>query len=62
MDGEKKKLRLSFGYLILGLWAATGVQRVREKRSQTPEGVSSGNPEAHRDAVRKPLSRFEGIG
>src|SRR3954470_14573860 len=28
MDGEKKKLRLSFGYLILGLWAVLLVQQV----------------------------------
>jgi cell division protease FtsH len=27
MDGEKKKLRLSFGYLILGLWAVLLVQQ-----------------------------------
>ncbi len=28
MDGEKKKLRLSFGYLILGLWAVLLVQQL----------------------------------
>ena len=28
MDGEKKKLRISFGYLILGLWAVLLVQQV----------------------------------
>jgi cell division protease FtsH len=28
MDGEKKKLRLSFGYVILGLWAVLLVQQV----------------------------------
>jgi cell division protease FtsH len=28
MDGEKKKLKLSFGYLILGLWAVLLVQQV----------------------------------
>jgi cell division protease FtsH len=28
MDGEKKKLRLSFGYLILGLWAVLLIQQV----------------------------------
>jgi cell division protease FtsH len=28
MDGEKKKLRLSFGYLILGLWAVLLVQQI----------------------------------
>ncbi|HEY7373248.1 MAG TPA: ATP-dependent metallopeptidase FtsH/Yme1/Tma family protein, partial [Polyangia bacterium] len=28
MDGEKKKLRLSVGYLILGLWAVLLVQQV----------------------------------
>jgi cell division protease FtsH len=28
MDGEKKRLRISFGYLILGLWAVLLVQQV----------------------------------
>ena len=28
MDGEKKKLRLSVGYLILGLWVVLLVQQV----------------------------------
>jgi cell division protease FtsH len=28
MDGEKKKLRLSFGYLILGLWAVLLIQQL----------------------------------
>ena len=28
MDGEKKKVKLSFGYLILGLWAVLLVQQL----------------------------------
>ena len=61
MDGEKKKLKLSFGYLILGLWAVLLVQQLlsaylrptRISYSDFKAAVAQGKVERSRDRARR---------
>ena len=65
MDGEKKKLRLSFGYLILGLWAVLLVQQVlsaylRPNRISYSEFKACGRPEPGRGGRRSGKTLIQG--
>ena len=61
MDGEKKKLRFSLGYLILAFWAVLLLQQVfsaylqptRTSYSDFKAAVDAGQVDGRRDRARR---------